>query len=146
MARREQTFICQNCGAAYGRWQGKCDACGEWNTIAEEAPRENLPKGVSGGKGGRDIAFVDLKGQSVEQLTQYEAVRLFIERVLAVKPDFQVTNENAPAVAEICFRLDGLPLAIEARIALSPASSSDLMRAVFARTSEAMSPPRLSVG
>jgi len=36
MARREQTFICQNCGAAYGRWQGKCDACGEWNTIAEE--------------------------------------------------------------------------------------------------------------
>src|SRR5262249_62314264 len=37
MARRETTFICQNCGAAYGRWQGKCDACGEWNTIAEES-------------------------------------------------------------------------------------------------------------
>lgn len=55
----------------------------------------------------------DLKQQTVEQLTQYEAVRLFIERVLAVKPDFEVTNENAPAVAEICFRLDGLPLAIE---------------------------------
>src|ERR1700720_3511138 len=36
MARREPTFICQNCGAAYGRWQGKCDACGEWNPIAEE--------------------------------------------------------------------------------------------------------------
>jgi DNA repair protein RadA/Sms len=36
MARRELTFICQNCGAAYGRWQGKCDACGDWNTIAEE--------------------------------------------------------------------------------------------------------------
>ena len=55
----------------------------------------------------------DLKQQTMEQLTQYEAVRLFIERVLAVKPDFEVTNENAPAVAEICFRLDGLPLAIE---------------------------------
>src|SRR6202171_4549801 len=36
MARRELSFICRNCGAAYGRWQGKCDACGEWNTIAEE--------------------------------------------------------------------------------------------------------------
>ena len=36
MARREISFICQNCGAAYGRWQGKCEACGEWNTIAEE--------------------------------------------------------------------------------------------------------------
>jgi predicted ATPase/class 3 adenylate cyclase len=56
---------------------------------------------------------VDLKQPSIEQLTQYEAVQLFIERAQAVKPDFQVTNENAPAVAEICFRLDGLPLAIE---------------------------------
>jgi predicted ATPase/class 3 adenylate cyclase len=66
---------------------------------------------------------VDVKLASIEQLTQYEAVRLFIERVQAVKPDFQVTNENAPAVAEICVRLDGLPLAIElaaARIRLFP--------------------------
>ena len=55
----------------------------------------------------------DRKQQTIEQLTQYEAVRLFIDRVQAVKPDFEVTNENAPAVAEICFRLDGLPLAIE---------------------------------
>src|SRR5215211_897991 len=46
-------------------------------------------------------------------LTQYEAVRLFVERAKAVKPDFEVTNESAPAVAEICIRLDGLPLAIE---------------------------------
>ena len=50
---------------------------------------------------------------SVERLTQYEAVRLFIERAKAASPDFSVTNENAPAVAEICVRLDGLPLAIE---------------------------------
>ncbi len=39
---------------------------------------------------------------SVEALSQYEAVRLFIERAQAVKPDFAVTNANAPAVAEIC--------------------------------------------
>jgi len=49
----------------------------------------------------------------VKVLTQYEAVRLFVERARAVKADFEVTNENAPAVAEICARLDGLPLAIE---------------------------------
>ena len=49
----------------------------------------------------------------LSQLSQYESVALFIERARAVKPSFEVTNENAPAVAEICVRLDGLPLAIE---------------------------------
>jgi len=59
----------------------------------------------------------------LEILTQYAAVELFIERATAVRPGFAVTTENAPAVAEICFRLDGLPLAIElaaARIRLLP--------------------------
>jgi predicted ATPase len=58
-----------------------------------------------------------------EALSQYEAVRLFIDRAKAAKADFAVTSENAPAVAEICARLDGLPLAIElaaARVKLLP--------------------------
>ena len=46
-------------------------------------------------------------------LSQYESVALFIDRAAAVVPGFAVTNENAPAIAEICARLDGLPLAIE---------------------------------
>jgi predicted ATPase/class 3 adenylate cyclase len=60
---------------------------------------------------------------ALEALSQYEAVRLFIERAQAAKADFTITDENAPAVAEICARLDGLPLAIElaaARIKLLP--------------------------
>ena len=44
---------------------------------------------------------------------QYSAVRLFIDRAVAAKSDFRINNENAPAIAEICHRLDGLPLAIE---------------------------------
>ena len=44
-------------------------------------------------------------------LSQYEAVALFIERAKAVVPDFEVTDETAPALAEICVRLDGLPRA-----------------------------------
>ncbi|MGH8934774.1 MAG: ATP-binding protein [Acidimicrobiia bacterium] len=62
-------------------------------------------------------------------LSMYEAVSLFIQRALSAKPGFSVTNENAPAVAEITARLDGLPLAIElaaARIrVLSPQAILD---------------------
>lgn len=46
-------------------------------------------------------------------LTKSDAVRLFIERALQVRPNFAVTNDNAPAVAQICQELDGIPLAIE---------------------------------
>lgn len=61
--------------------------------------RENLPAAI--------------RNPAVEALSQYEAVRLFIARACAVRPDFAVTNENAPAVAQISARLQGMPLAIE---------------------------------
>jgi predicted ATPase/class 3 adenylate cyclase len=49
----------------------------------------------------------------IEQLSQYEAVRLFIDRALLVAPHFVVDKDNAPHIAQICYRLDGIPLAIE---------------------------------
>ncbi len=47
------------------------------------------------------------------QLQQYEAVRLITDRITAVRPSFRLTEQNAAAVAKICYRLDGIPLAIE---------------------------------
>src|SRR5215475_9472138 len=63
---RAQNFVCQNCGAASARWAGKCEACGEWNTLVEESaegPRRPLRKG-------RPFAIEPLKG------TTHEAPRL----------------------------------------------------------------------
>lgn len=50
---------------------------------------------------------------SMEQVGASEAVQLLLERARAVRPDFDLTQENAPVLAQICQRLDGLPLSIE---------------------------------
>ena len=72
------------------------------------------------------LSLPDLKHlPSVEGLSQYEAVSLFIDRAILAQPHFMVTKENAPAIAQICFRLDGIPLAIELAAARVKALSAD---------------------
>jgi predicted ATPase len=78
-------------------------------------PPLSLPKAVSG-------------RVSAEQLYAYEAIRLFVERARAVRPDFRLTDENGAAVAEICVRLDGLPLALELATARINVFSPEALR------------------
>ena len=69
MVKSISSYICQSCGAAYGRWQGKCDACGGWNTLSLEAAAAPLPGGArpSGGRGkGRPIPLEGLTGVAAE--------------------------------------------------------------------------------
>lgn len=70
MAKRSNSFICQACGAVHSRWQGRCEACGEWNSIVEEATGEaNAAPVASGGarlKKGRVFALEGLAGTPMD--------------------------------------------------------------------------------
>src|SRR6201999_4082240 len=64
MAKHAPSFTCQNCGAVYGRWAGKCEACGEWNTIADEgASADRVGPGRPARKG-RVFALQPLTGET----------------------------------------------------------------------------------
>ncbi len=63
MARAQSRFVCQQCGAAYPKWAGRCESCGGWNSLVEEAARERTSRELGSGKG-RKIEFVDLAGAS----------------------------------------------------------------------------------
>lgn len=61
MAKPQRAFVCQSCGAAHPRWAGRCDECGAWNSLVEEAAASPAP--AAGGKAqGRRIELVPLKG------------------------------------------------------------------------------------
>src|ERR1700758_5657046 len=66
MAKNVLSFVCQNCGAAYNRWQGKCDSCGEWNTLAEEDTTGGtaMPVSVRSRRKRRTFALESLSGKS----------------------------------------------------------------------------------
>jgi predicted ATPase/class 3 adenylate cyclase len=77
-----------------------------------------------------ELASLPAEARTVDaaSLSTYESVRLFIARATAVRPDFRVTNENAPAVAAIVARLHGMPLAIELAAARVKLFSPDALR------------------
>ncbi len=60
---RSGEFVCQQCGAVHAKWSGKCEACGGWNTIAEEARATPAGTGAQKRGRGRPFALDDLKTQ-----------------------------------------------------------------------------------
>jgi DNA repair protein RadA/Sms len=64
LAKDRTRFVCQACGAPHPKWQGRCDACGEWNTLVEEVAEARGPGPAAKASGGRRLEFVGLEGKS----------------------------------------------------------------------------------
>ena len=65
MPKSRIRFICQNCGSVHSRWAGKCDSCGEWNTLAEEGLASGIgggPEALKSARQGRPVALTGLSG------------------------------------------------------------------------------------
>lgn len=64
MAKNKKSYSCNECGAVYNKWSGKCDSCGQWNCISEEIIEASIPKGLSNSQKGRLITFASLKDKT----------------------------------------------------------------------------------
>jgi DNA repair protein RadA/Sms len=64
MAKSSKNYVCQSCGGVSTKWAGKCDSCGEWNSMAEEVTEASAPKGLGGGKKGRTLPLSGLKSEN----------------------------------------------------------------------------------
>ncbi|MDP7142209.1 MAG: DNA repair protein RadA [Alphaproteobacteria bacterium] len=67
MAKTSKSYICQSCGTPHRKWGGKCDGCGEWNSLVEEITEAAVPKGMSGSRKGRSLSFSSLKSEETEK-------------------------------------------------------------------------------
>ncbi|RUT28542.1 DNA repair protein RadA [Arsenicitalea aurantiaca] len=81
MAKSRSSFVCQACGAVSTRWQGRCDSCGEWNTLVEELVESGVGAGPrSAIAGGRPVDLVPLKGE-IESAARIETGLRELDRV-----------------------------------------------------------------
>lgn len=82
MAKAKTSYHCNACGAVSSRWSGKCDACGEWNTITEEVVAASVPKGMNGTKKGRKLSFASLSDNEKTEYKRYKSGIAEFDRVL----------------------------------------------------------------
>lgn len=80
MAKNSSQYACQSCGTTYGKWAGKCDACGEWNTLVEETIA-SAPKSVAAARG-KGLTFTPLNEINAAPLKRMPTAIGELDRVL----------------------------------------------------------------
>ncbi len=80
MAKARIQFVCQNCGATHPKWSGRCESCGEWNTLVEEGDDTGVAAGPSRTRKGRIVEMQDLDGE-IEDTPRIKANVAELDRV-----------------------------------------------------------------
>ncbi len=121
IGKREMLLILDNCehllGAVTAEAAGLLAKCANLHVLATSRQALRMPGEVT--LPVFPLPAFDIWHRSrdrppnAEEVARFDAVRLFVERAQAVLPSFQLDDANAPAIARICWRLDGIPLAIE---------------------------------
>jgi predicted ATPase/class 3 adenylate cyclase/DNA-binding CsgD family transcriptional regulator len=88
-------------------------ACSNLRILATSREALNIAGEIGWTVPSLSLPNVEQKRLTFTELSQYEAVQLFVDRSIAVQPNFKLTELNAQTVAQVCRRLDGIPLAIE---------------------------------
>ena len=114
MAKKGNEFVCQSCGAVYPKWQGKCDACGEWNTIVEEKIGGEGFSNITPKKKGKMIDFVPLSGEeraldriktNIKELDRVSGGGLVPSSVILVGGDPGIGKSTI--LLQVCARIAG---------------------------------------
>jgi DNA repair protein RadA/Sms len=131
MARQASVYVCQACGAVHPKWSGRCDACGAWNTLVEEAPADPALAARPPGRA-RPIAFVPLDGDGEPPARRVSGIAEF-DRVTGggLVPGSAVLIGGDPGIGK-----STLLLQVAARLATG-------MRAVYVSGEEAIDQLRL---
>ncbi|HYB58297.1 MAG TPA: DNA repair protein RadA, partial [Alphaproteobacteria bacterium] len=146
MAKPQNRYVCQECGAAHPRWQGRCEACGAWNSIVEELPRETSPRGLDAGKG-KALAFSRLDGAAPQIPRRVSGIVEF-DRVCGggLVPASAVLVGGDPGIGKSTLLLQVIArLAGEARVAyISGEEAIDQVRMRAARMGLTSAPVELA--
>jgi DNA repair protein RadA/Sms len=146
MAKTQPRFACQQCGAAHPKWQGRCEACGAWNSLIEEVPRDAVPKGLDG-RGGRALDFVALRGTSAGPPRRATGIAE-LDRVLGggLVPGSAILVGGDPGIGKSTLLLQAAAAIAQANVAayVTGEEAIDQIRLRAERLGVAASPVRLA--
>ncbi len=148
MARAQPRYVCQECGAEHRKWMGRCESCGAWNSIAEEAPAAPIAAGIKAPRKGHHLALEGLKGSAAAPERRLTGISE-LDRVLGggLVPASAVLVAGDPGIGKSTILLQACAALADqgmATLYVSGEEATDQLRMRAARTGLANSAVKLA--